>query len=254
MLSCSRKGHSGTAVASHRISWKCMCVGSGALHCWSGTWLQLAIRQRVYGRKAGDRKACSRQRQPTSPGLHPPARPFTALLVRPGPCQWDMRARVFLMFWWVYMNGTMSSSRDMMRVYAIYCGARNLHHGSSVSVFRARVWCMHPLVSGFDSAQGVDGMAEIPFTRWELEDFWDPNPDIAGKMCLGGGPHVALGAIMTVLLWEPIRTRSILNPQNNRIPVKNPIQNQRFLNQVRTLRRLLTSQFDIIWLQPSWSR
>ena len=26
---------------------------------------------------------------------------------------------------------------------------------------------------------------EVPFTRWELEEVWDPNPDALGKMHLG---------------------------------------------------------------------
>ncbi|CAJ1361090.1 unnamed protein product, partial [Effrenium voratum] len=30
--------------------------------------------------------------------------------------------------------------------------------------------------------QGVDGSVEVPFTRWELEEVWDPNPDAVGKM------------------------------------------------------------------------
>ena len=34
-------------------------------------------------------------------------------------------------------------------------------------------------------AQGVDGLVEVPFTRWELEEVWDPNPDAQGKMFLG---------------------------------------------------------------------
>ena len=33
--------------------------------------------------------------------------------------------------------------------------------------------------------QGVDGLVEVPFTRWELEEVWDPNPDALGKMHLG---------------------------------------------------------------------
>lgn len=35
------------------------------------------------------------------------------------------------------------------------------------------------------SRQGVDGLVEVPFTRWELEEVWDPNPDAQGKMLLG---------------------------------------------------------------------
>ena len=34
--------------------------------------------------------------------------------------------------------------------------------------------------------QGVDGGVEVPFTRWELEEVWDPNPDAQGKMHHGG--------------------------------------------------------------------
>ena len=33
-----------------------------------------------------------------------------------------------------------------------------------------------------DGRQGVDGQVEVPFTRWELEEVWDPNPDAPGKM------------------------------------------------------------------------
>ena len=30
----------------------------------------------------------------------------------------------------------------------------------------------------------MDGGVEVPFTRWELEEVWDPNPDAQGKMPL----------------------------------------------------------------------
>ena len=33
-------------------------------------------------------------------------------------------------------------------------------------------------------AEGIDGGVEVPFTRWELEEVWDPNPDALGKMQL----------------------------------------------------------------------
>eukprot|EP00438_Fugacium_kawagutii_P013944 Skav203410 [mRNA] locus=scaffold1743:228308:235239:- [translate_table: standard] len=44
-----------------------------------------------------------------------------------------------------------------------------------------------PVSGGLDqqlsvAGMGVDGQVEIPFTRWELEEVWDPNPDAQGKM------------------------------------------------------------------------
>eukprot|EP00931_Biecheleriopsis_adriatica_P048348 TRINITY_DN27935_c0_g1_i1.p1 TRINITY_DN27935_c0_g1~~TRINITY_DN27935_c0_g1_i1.p1 ORF type:complete len:5156 (-),score=1260.04 TRINITY_DN27935_c0_g1_i1:82-15549(-) len=31
-------------------------------------------------------------------------------------------------------------------------------------------------------AMGVDSVVEVPFTRWELDEYYDPNPDAPGKM------------------------------------------------------------------------
>ncbi|CAE8692778.1 unnamed protein product, partial [Polarella glacialis] len=35
---------------------------------------------------------------------------------------------------------------------------------------------------GAGLAVGVEGGSEVPFVRWELEEYWDPNPDAPGKM------------------------------------------------------------------------
>ena len=32
------------------------------------------------------------------------------------------------------------------------------------------------------AVSGADGSVEVPFTRWELEEVWDKNPDAPGKM------------------------------------------------------------------------
>ena len=54
---------------------------------------------------------------------------------------------------------------------------------------------------GTSTRQGVDGQVEVPFTRWELEEVWDPNPDAQGKMSLGmqpcWGPHRKKGGLWT---------------------------------------------------------
>ena len=31
-------------------------------------------------------------------------------------------------------------------------------------------------------AAGTDGVVEVPFARWDLDEYWDPNPDAVGKM------------------------------------------------------------------------
>lgn len=31
-------------------------------------------------------------------------------------------------------------------------------------------------------ALGTDGVVEVPFTRWELDEYYDANPDAPGKM------------------------------------------------------------------------
>ncbi|CAK9056190.1 Phenolphthiocerol/phthiocerol polyketide synthase subunit C ((Phenol)carboxyphthiodiolenone synthase subunit C) (Beta-ketoacyl-acyl-carrier-protein synthase I) (Phthiocerol synthesis polyketide synthase type I PpsC) [Durusdinium trenchii] len=48
------------------------------------------------------------------------------------------------------------------------------------SNFPAAAWTTPAF--GCAITQGVDGLVEVPFTRWELEEVWDPNPDAQGKM------------------------------------------------------------------------
>eukprot|EP00971_Amphidinium_carterae_P219850 4364495-Amphidinium_carterae.1 len=37
---------------------------------------------------------------------------------------------------------------------------------------------------------GTDGAVEIPFTRWEVNDYYDTNPDAIGKMYVRHGAFV----------------------------------------------------------------
>ena len=51
---------------------------------------------------------------------------------------------------------------------------------------------------------------EVPFTRWELEEVWDPNPDAQGKMHLNCRKGTSRPFCLEVLFLKP---GLILNPR-----------------------------------------